>query len=174
MFSYKRIGDLILKKTVYYGGSFQSGIKIKQPEIYDGLKDPRVKDRVIKYMLEKARKTNSYSILVTIYNGDEGVGCDHTTTLKVAGGVRDIDIAVTELVQKLLEQYGCNPDGEWGYGVVIKPKGHNFTDGEVEQWSVSFYKDGITDMEKRDQVIELDRRKQLEKINENILAGLMP
>lgn len=168
MFSYKRIGDLILKKTVYYGGSFQSGIKIKQPEIYDSLKDPRVKDRVIKYMLEKARKTNSYSILVTIYNGDSGEITDHTTTLKVVGGVRDIDIASTELVQTLLEQDGCKPDGVWGYGIVIKPRGHNFTDSEIEQWSVSFYKDGITDMEKRDQVIEFNRRKQMAKLSELI------
>lgn len=168
MFSYKRIGDLILKKTVYYGGSFQSGIKIKQPELYDGLKDPRVKDRVTKYMLEKARKTNSYSILVTIYNGDSGEITDHTTTLKVVGGVRGIDVATTEMVQTLLEQDGCMPDGEWGYGVVIKPNGYNFTDSEIEQWSVSFYKDGITDMEKRDQVIEFNRRKQMAKLGELI------
>ena len=164
MLSYKRLVDMVLKQTVYYGGSFRSGMGIIKPDTIDVIKDVKTRRHAIEYYYKCARKTSSYSVLVSIYNGNTGEITDHTSTLKVNDGVRGVDLATTELVQKLLVANGCDVGGVWGYGIVIKPKGHNFTDNEIDVWVEKFQADGITDMKKRDELIEATRLKRLKHL----------
>lgn len=164
MISYKRLVDMVLKQTTYYGGSFRSGMLIIKPDTIDNIKDVKMRRLAIEYYYKRARNTSSYSVLVSIYNGVTGEITDHTSTLKVNEGVRGVDQATTELVQKLLVSNGCVEGGVWGYGIVIKTKGHNFTDNEIDEWVENFQADGLVDMEKRDELIEAARLKRLKHI----------